>query len=576
MDVKKFSEILTIAAWVVGGVLMFTSMANAAPDPNFHIYIAYGQSNMEGNAMDYTDLDKAEHPRVKMFATTSCTSPYRPTIGEVYPAVPPMFKCAGGVAGLSVADWFGRDMADSMPDVTIGIIPVAQGGTSIRLFDPDDYKNYLNSLGANDQWLVNGAKAYGENGNAMGRIIEVAKKAQEKGVIKGIIFHQGETDGGMNEQTAEWEKKVQKTYEYILSQLGLKAEETPFVAGEMVDKGSCYGFVKRVHNLSNYIANFGVASSKGYGSKGDGLHFTVEGYRGMGERYAQEMLKLIDRGPVVTTPRAPYGGTAVELPGVIEAENFDVPGTGSANKTYRDNDSENQGDAKFRTEDGVDIVEGGSGKAIGYTNAGEWLEYTINVKTAGKYKLTLNTASGSTTSSLQFSVDGTNITDEISIPQTAENKWDVYQEVDAGEVELKAGEQIIRLTITGSYVNVDWFKFEAIGSNGEVIEIIDPPSSSSGATTTPGSSTSKGSNDSKKEEAPEAIYAGNMHMGISTSSTYNVFDLKGQRLARFTARNMAEATQMWKNASMSASKIQGIVLIRNQHSGETVQVKSIR
>ena len=151
----------------------------------------------------------------------------------------------------------------------------------------------------------------------------------------------------------------------------------------------------------------------------------------------------------------------------------------------------------------VDItMEGGSGKAIGYTIAGEWLEYSVNVKSAGKYKLTLNTASGSATSSLQFSVDGSDITDVISIPQTAENKWDVYQEVDAGEVELKAGEQIIRLTITGSYVNVDWFKFEAIGSNGEVIEIIDPPSSSSGATTTPGSSASKGSNDSKKEEAP--------------------------------------------------------------------------
>ncbi len=572
MDIKKFSDFLAIAAWVVGGVLMFTSMSNAAPDPNFHIYIAYGQSNMEGNAMDYTDKDKAEHPRVKMFATTSCTNPNRPTIGEMYPAVPPMFKCAGGVSGLSVADWFGRDMADSMPDVTIGIIPVAQAGTSIRLFDPDDYKNYLST---SEPWLQNGAKSYGNDGNVMGRIIEVAKKAQEKGVIKGIIFHQGETDGGMDESSAEWEKKVKKTYEYILSQLGLKAEETPFVAGEMVDQGSCYGFVKRVHNLSNYITNFGVASSKGYGSKGDGLHFTVEGYRGMGERYAQAMLNLIDRGPVVITPRAPYGETAVNIPGKIEAENFDKPGTGLANKSYNDNDSENQGKANYRTNEGVDIEEGGSGKAIGYTITGEWLEYSVNVKSAGKYKLTLNTASGSATSSLQFSVDGTDITDVISIPQTAENKWDVYQDVDGGEVELKAGEQIIRLTITGSYVNVDWFKFEAIGSNGEVIEIIDPPSSSSGATTTPGSSASKGSNDSKKVETSEAIHTANMHMGISASTTYDVFDLKGQRLARFTARNMTEATQMWKNASMSASKIQGIVLIRNQHSGETVQVKSI-
>ena len=49
MDVKKYSELLTIALWLVGGILMFATVANAAPNPNFHIYIAYGQSNMAGN-----------------------------------------------------------------------------------------------------------------------------------------------------------------------------------------------------------------------------------------------------------------------------------------------------------------------------------------------------------------------------------------------------------------------------------------------------------------------------------------------------------------------------------------------
>ena len=125
MDFKKVSGVLILA----GGLMMLASAANAAPDPNFHIYIAYGQSNMEGNATNFTDFDKKEHPRVKMFATTSCSNLGRPTVGEMYPAVPPMFKCN---AGLSPADWFGRNMADSLPDVTIGIIPVAQGGTSIR------------------------------------------------------------------------------------------------------------------------------------------------------------------------------------------------------------------------------------------------------------------------------------------------------------------------------------------------------------------------------------------------------------------------------------------------------------
>lgn len=533
MDVKKISEILTIAMWLVGGVLLFTTLANAAPDPNFHIYIAYGQSNMEGNAMDYTDLDKAEHPRVKMFATTSCTNPNRPTIGEVYPAVPPMFKCAGGVAGLSVADWFGRDMADSMPDVTIGIIPVAQGGTSIRLFDPDDYKNYLNSLGQNDQWLVNGAKAYGSDGNAMGRLIEVAKKAQEVGVIKGIIFHQGETDGGMNEQTAEWEKKVQKTYEYILSQLGLNAEETPFVAGEMVDKGSCYGFVKRVHNLSNYIANFGVASSAGYGSKGDGLHFTVEGYRGMGERYAQEMLKLIDRGPVVLVPRAPYGGTVANIPGKIEAENFDVPGTGAANKTYSDSDSENQGKSTYRAQDAssADLYDKATGVILGYNQQNEWFEYSINVKEAGDYTMFASVATDNADASFSISLDGATLVDNVGDLSTGD--FDTYKDVKAN-VTLPAGEHILRMTVTSSWFDVDYFTFV----KGK--DAADP--------------------EAYKTQNPESFTT--LKLATRTDATYNLFDLQGKHIAKFNARGMDSAIRMVQGGLSNLH--QGVYLLRSK------------
>ena len=433
---------------------------DAAPDPNFHIYIAYGQSNMEGNATNFDkNVDGKEHPRVKMFATTSCSNLGRPTVGEMYPAVPPMFKCN---AGLSPADWFGRHMADSLPDVTIGIIPVAQGGTSIRLFDPDDYKNYIASAA---DWLQSGVKAYGNDGNAMGRIIEVAKKAQEKGVIKGIIFHQGETDGGMS----NWEQIVKKTYEYMLDQLGLNAEETPFVAGEMVDGGSCAGFNSRVHNLSKYIVNFSYASSAGYGSKGDGLHFTVEGYRGMGQRYAQEMLKLINVEPVDPEPQTPFGGKAVELPGKIEAENFDVPGKGrnadgTSNDSYSENDSddhgaESNGGKSYRDGTGVDIYKKATGYVVGYNQEGEWLEYTVNVKEAGDYTFFAAVASANATSGFQMSLDGKALTETIPVPKNdGEENYDDYNKVSAN-VTLPAGEHILRFTVTGSWMDVDYFTF---------------------------------------------------------------------------------------------------------------------
>ena len=447
MNLKKFSGALTL----VGGLLAFASVANAAPDPNFHIYIAYGQSNMEGNATNFDkNVDGKEHPRVKMFATTSCSNLGRPTVGEMYPAVPPMFKCN---AGLSPADWFGRNMADSLPDVTIGIIPVAQGGTSIRLFDPDDYKNYIASAA---DWLQSGVKAYGNDGNAMGRIIEVAKKAQEKGVIKGIIFHQGETDGGMS----NWEQIVKKTYEYMLTQLGLQAEETPFVAGEMVDGGSCAGFNSRVHNLSNYIVNFSYASSKGYGSKGDGLHFTVEGYRGMGQRYAQEMLKLINVAPVDPEPQTPFKGEAIAIPGKVEVEDFDKPGKGknedgTSNASFGD-DGENKGDSDYRKDDapGVDLYKKGTGIAAGYNVTGDWLEWTVNVAKAGDYIATASAATDGT-GTFTLSIDGKSI-GEFTVTGSS---YDTFTDVTQ-KVTLPEGKHILRMDVTQQYFDIDYIKFE--------------------------------------------------------------------------------------------------------------------
>jgi O-glycosyl hydrolase len=167
-------------------------------------------------------------------------------------------------------------------------------------------------------------------------------------------------------------------------------------------------------------------------------------------------------GEQVVIPRKPYDGQIVVLPGRIDTEDYDVPGSGKGNKTYSDNDSENQG--KSYREDGVDIVkidenDESKGYAIGYTSTGEWLEYTIKVENDGEYPISANVASGSTTSNFRLLVDGEAITDEIAVPQTAENDWSVYKVIEAGSTTLTAGEHVIRLEITGSYVNIDWFAF---------------------------------------------------------------------------------------------------------------------
>jgi GH35 family endo-1,4-beta-xylanase len=163
-------------------------------------------------------------------------------------------------------------------------------------------------------------------------------------------------------------------------------------------------------------------------------------------------------------PRSTYGSQPIAIPGTLQAENYDKGGDGV---TYHDNDSQNQGDASFRTSEGVDVVNGNGGNAIGYTGTDEWLEYTVNVAQAGYYTYEAVASSGTTGSGFRLElsdVDGiTNLTENISVPQTASNNWSVYKTLSGRTlIPLKEGDQIIRLTITGSNCNVDKIIFKHV------------------------------------------------------------------------------------------------------------------
>lgn len=163
-------------------------------------------------------------------------------------------------------------------------------------------------------------------------------------------------------------------------------------------------------------------------------------------------------GFTVCKARVPYNG-GVKLPGTIEAENFD---SGDEGLSYHDSDNVDEGDAKsYRSDNGgVDIVQGNGGYAIGYTAAGEWLEYTVDVEEAGNYKYTAYASCGSEGGSgfsLGVIKDGvfTNLC-SIQVPQTASNSWDTYKAIEGTfSVPLEKGKQIIRLTIDRPYCNID-------------------------------------------------------------------------------------------------------------------------
>lgn len=451
---KTFSGFASVACLAAGFLAFSSAPASAAPDPNFHIYIAYGQSNMGGTA-DAQSADKVENSRFKIFATQKCSGKGRNTLGEVYPAVPSLFNCGNTI---SVADWFGRTMADSMPDVTIGIIPVAVGGASIKLFDQDQYQSYLSTA---EDWLKNFAKEYASDGNVTKTIIDVAKKAQEKGVIKGFIFHQGETDGGYS----DWPKIVKKTRDDILKALGMSSDTVPFVAGELLRTGCCYS--DRVSKLPISMDNTYYASSENLKGNGvDRYHFDHDSYVEFGKRYAAQMLKAVNRKPVEPVPQKPFGkvegdsvvaGEPAKIPGKIEAENYDITGVGSGNSSYSDNDSENKG-GDYR-KDGVDIEKGGDNYAVGYTQEGEWLEFTVNVANDGEYRVSAHVASGSETSGFSLLVDDKEIVPATIVPKTGDD-WGVYEKLELGRVKLSKGNQVLKILITGNYVNIDWIEFD--------------------------------------------------------------------------------------------------------------------
>ncbi|MBR5930015.1 MAG: endo-1,4-beta-xylanase [Prevotella sp.] len=163
----------------------------------------------------------------------------------------------------------------------------------------------------------------------------------------------------------------------------------------------------------------------------------------------------------VTPKREPFtAGKPATIPGTLQAEYYDKGGEGAA---YHDNDSQNQGDANYRASEGVDIVNGNGGKALGYTSTGEWVEYTINVKDAGTYSFKATVSSGVSNSgfSINLNKDSKIVKlADVKVPQTGSNSWDTYRVVEGTLSEpLEAGEQILRLVITGSNCNIDKIQF---------------------------------------------------------------------------------------------------------------------
>jgi hypothetical protein len=154
-----------------------------------------------------------------------------------------------------------------------------------------------------------------------------------------------------------------------------------------------------------------------------------------------------------------YGGTPAAVPGTVQAENFDEGGQGVA---HYDVKAGNSGGA-YRSTD-VDLEptsDTGGGYNVGWTRAGEWLNYTVNVAITGTYTLETRVANIGTGARFHVEVDGADALGPIAVPETG--GWQRWQTITSAGIPLRAGAHVIRLVFdaasaSGGFGNYNWFR----------------------------------------------------------------------------------------------------------------------
>jgi hypothetical protein len=261
---------------MISGILAVASLASLgatkpADATNFvqlpvreklHIYLLMGQSNMAGRG-EIGPEDQTPHPRVLMFNLQ----------GRWEPAVEPVTHDKPGMLGVGPGLAFGKAMADKEPGVTIALVSCAFGGTPLRRWE--------------------------RRGDLYSNAVYRAKLAMKDGTLKGVLWHQGESDASASTNAASYSDRLARMVMDLRADLGCPG--LPFVAGQigefLYDRGPEHTPYARVvneaiANLPAKISAAGYIPSKGLGHKGDVLHFDSASQHELGQRYADVMLKL--------------------------------------------------------------------------------------------------------------------------------------------------------------------------------------------------------------------------------------------------------------------------------------------
>jgi hypothetical protein len=244
--------------------------AQDTPPPakdKFHLFLLVGQSNMAGRGVVEAQ-DQTPHPRVLMLSKE----------GRWVPAVDPLHFDKPS-AGVGIGKTFGQILAEANPGVTIGLIPCAVGGSPIDTWKPGVFYPATKSHPWDD-------------------MAKRAALALPAGTLKGILWHQGESDS-LPELAPAYEAKLHDFIGRLRQEV--KAPEIPFIAGQMGKFDDMPWtpekiIVDRVHQeLPKKMPHTAFVGSEGLKHKGDKIHFDAASYRELGKRYATAYLDMTAR-----------------------------------------------------------------------------------------------------------------------------------------------------------------------------------------------------------------------------------------------------------------------------------------
>lgn len=248
---------IVLSLCVVLGVASSFSQEMAVRSPKLHLYLLIGQSNMAGRGRVEAQ-DTIRNPRILSMNRN----------GDWEVAKEPI-HFDKSIAGVGPGLAFAREMLRLSGDsIIIGLIPCAAGGSSIDVWLKDLYWEQTHSFPYN---------------NAILR----TKLAQKDGVLKGILWHQGEAD--CRRDLEDYKKKLIAFIGKIRAEFS--APRLPFVVGELPEFNICaIDFNQALHEIKYYIEGYEVVSAHGLTSNPDGVHFDANSVRELGARYAEKMI----------------------------------------------------------------------------------------------------------------------------------------------------------------------------------------------------------------------------------------------------------------------------------------------